>query len=129
MKPPLFLTLAEVVQIHENQIELYGGTHGVRDLGLLQSALAQPEASFGGEWLHRDLFEMAAAYAFHISENQPFVDGNKRTGLAAALVFLELNRMSVSDPAGKLLAGMLNVAAGRLEKQEFAELLRHLPRN
>ena len=89
--PPYFLTLEEVLKIHENQIECYGGSHGVRDQGLLQSAIAQPEASFGGDYLHKDVFEMAAAYLFHIVENHPFVDGNKRAGTAAALVFLDLN--------------------------------------
>ena len=88
---PSFLTLADVIRIHVDQIERYGGLAGIRDLGLLQSALAMPGASYGGEWLHRDLFEMAAAYAFHLSQNHPFVDGNKRTALASALVFLEPN--------------------------------------
>ncbi len=65
---PSFLTFADVIRIHVDQIERYGGQVGIRDLGLLQSALAMPEASFGQEWLHRDLHEMAAAYAFHIRE-------------------------------------------------------------
>ena len=80
MKPPIFLTLAEVIDIHSNQIELYGGQKGVRDFGLLQSTLAQPEASFAGQWLHEDIFLMTAAYAFHICQNHPFFDGNKRSG-------------------------------------------------
>ena len=88
MKSLFFLTLSEVIDIHGNQIELYGGQKGVRDIGLLQSALAQPEASFAGQWLHEDIFLMAAAYAFHICQNHPFFDGNKRTALASALVFL-----------------------------------------
>jgi death on curing protein len=79
---PRFLDLVEVLEIHESRIELYGGRPGVRDLGLLQSALAQPSAGFGGEYLHGNLYEMAAAYLFHVSRNHPFVDGNKRTALA-----------------------------------------------
>lgn len=75
MKEPLFLTLAEVTDIHQNQIELYGGQRGIRDLGLLQSALAQPQASFSSEWLPENIFMMAAAYAFHICENHPFLMG------------------------------------------------------
>src|SRR5450631_2767122 len=106
MKELIFLTLAEVIDIHSNQIELYGGQNGVRDFGLLQSALAQPEASFAGQWLHEDIFLMAAAYAFHVCQNHPFFDGNKRTALAAALVFLELNGISIDDPKGKLLEAM-----------------------
>lgn len=67
------------MEIYCNQIDLYGGAHGIRDLGLLQSALAMPSAGFGGEFFHIDIFEMAAAYAFHIAQNHPFLDGNKRT--------------------------------------------------
>ena len=124
MKSPIFLTLAEVIEIHNNQIELYGGQNGVRDFGLLQSALAQPEASFAGQWLHEDIFLMAAAYAFHISQNHPFFDGNKRTALAGALVFLELNGISLDDPKGKLLEAMLTIAKGKLSKQQFAQIFK-----
>ncbi len=126
MKEPLFLTLAEVVEIHKNQIELYGGTLGVRDMGLLQSALAQPEASFSGEWLHEDIFHMGAAYAFHICGNHPFLDGNKRTALACALVFLEMNGISINDPRNKLLEATLKMAKGQLAKSQFVQELRAL---
>ena len=126
MGSPIFLTLAEVIDIHNNQIELYGGQNGVKDFGLLQSALAQPEASFAGRWLHEDIFLMASAYAFHICQNHPFFDGNKRTALASALVFLELNGISLDDSKGKLLEAMLNMAKGALSKQQFAEILKRL---
>jgi death on curing protein len=126
MNSPIFLTLAEVINIHTNQIELYGGQNGVKDFGLLQSALAQPEASFAGQWLHEDIFLMAAAYAFHICQNHPFFDGNKRTALASALVFLELNGISLDDPKGKLLDAMLNIAKGNLSKQQFTQALKEL---
>jgi len=126
MQSPIFLTLAEVIDIHSDQIELYGGQNGVRDFGLLQSALAQPDASFAGEWLHENIFLMAAAYAFHICQNHPFFDGNKRTALASALVFLELNGISLDDPKGKLLEAMLNMAKGALSKQQFAQILKGL---
>lgn len=125
---PAFLTLAEVLEIHSNQIELYGGTHGVRDLHLLQSALAQPEASFGGAWLHEDIFEMAAAYAFHICQNHPFLDGNKRTALATALLFLDINGVILLDPRQKLLDAMYGISESRLSKKEFVGILRQLPR-
>ena len=85
-----------------------------------------PEASFGGEWMHRDPYEMAAAYAFHISQDQPFVDGNKRTGLACALVFLELNGVSLSDPAGRLYQAMMDVAVGDADKWALADTFRAL---
>ena len=126
MNPPIFLTLAEIIDIHSNQIKLYGGQNGTRDIGLLQSALAQPEASFAGQWLHEDIFLMAAAYAFHICQNHPFFDGNKRTALASALVFLELNGISLDDPKGKLLEAMLNIAKGTFSKQQFAQVLKGL---
>lgn len=126
MKDVLFLTLAEVVDIHSNQIRLYGGLMGIRDINLLSSASAMPHASFHGEYLHNDIYEMAAAYAFHISKNHPFVDGNKRTALVAALVFLELNGIGISDPQGKLYDVMLKLSTGKLNKSEFASILRKL---
>lgn len=78
-----FLSPEDVLSLHEMQIERYGGSAGIRDRGLLESAIGQPQASFGGEYVHHGFYEMAAAYAFHIAENQPFVDGNKRTALTA----------------------------------------------
>lgn len=128
MKEPIFLTLAEVIEIHKDQIALYGGNSGIRDLTLLQSATAQPESSFGGEWLHRDIFEMAAAYAFHICQNHPFIDGNKRAALASALIFLELNKISIEDPKQRLLDAILNMAQGKLDKLAFANILKDLKR-
>ena len=92
---PVFLSLGEILEIHRDQIERYGGDAGIRDLGLLQSALAVPASGFGGRYLHSDLFEMAAAYLFHLVQNHPFVDGNKRTGAVAALVFLSLNGIEI----------------------------------
>ena len=128
MREPRFLTLAEVIEVHTDQIKRYGGQDGVRDFGLLESALAQPEASFAGEWLHKDLSGMAAAYAYHLCQNHPFIDGNKRTALACALVFLELNGLSVRDPKGLLKNAVLNVGSGKMNKAAFAQLLRRLPR-
>ena len=127
MAEPLFLTLAEVIELHADQIRRYGGQDGVRDFGLLESALAQPEASFAGEWLHRDAHEMAAAYVYPVCRSHPFVDGNKRTALACALVLLELNGFSVLDPKGRLKDAMRGIAAGKMEKAQFAQLLRALP--
>ena len=106
----------------------YGGHGGVRDTGLLESAMAQPEASFAGEWLHRDLYDMAAAYAYHLCQNHPFFDGNKRTALACALTFLELNDVSVRDPKGLLKSAMLRTASGQMHKPALASLLRRLPK-
>lgn len=85
-----------------------------------------PRATFDGRFVHDDLFAMAAAYAFHIAQNQPFVDGNKRTGLAAALVFLDLNGVTVADPEGKLYNAMIEIADKRLDKEGLAALFREL---
>lgn len=126
MAKPSFLTLAEVIEAHADQINRYGGHHGIRDRGLLLSALAQPEASFGGEWLHQSLHEMAAAYAYHLCQNHPFFDGNKRIALVCALVFLELNDVSVEDPKGLLEGAMLRMASSKLSKIEFGQLLKDL---
>ena len=128
MADVLFLTLAEAIEIHRDQIDRYGGRVGLRDLALLESALAQPEGSFAGEWLHEDHYEMAAAYAYHLCQNHPFIDGNKRTGLAAALVFLELNGVTIVDPRGRLKNAMIRIASGKMSKEAFAKLLRKPPR-
>jgi death-on-curing protein len=122
----LFLTLAEVVEIQFDQIERYGGRGGIRDIGLLESAIAIPEAGFDGKFLHQDIFEMAAAYALHICRNHPFVDGNKRTALACSLVFLELNGISLLDPEEQLYIAMMDVASGKLDKKRLAEILHGL---
>lgn len=127
MVDPRFLTLAEVIEVHADQIKRYGGQAGLRDLGLLQSALAQPEASFAGEWLHHDVYEMAVAYAYHICQNHPFIDGNKRTALACALVFLELNGVDVIDPRGRLKDAMIRIASGVMGKAELSTFLKRLP--
>lgn len=126
MSEPAFLTLAEVLDIHKDQIERYGGAHGIRDIGLVESALAMPQAGFGGEYLHGSIFEMAAAYAFHIAENQPFLDGNKRTGLAVALVFLDMNGIIINDPKGRLYEAMIKIGARKLDKRGLAEVLSSL---
>jgi death on curing protein len=120
---PDFLTVDEVIDLHDQQLARYGGGTGLRDRAALESAVATPQASFGGTFLHEDLFHMAAAYAFHIAENQPFVDGNKRTGLLAALVFLDLNGITVSDPTLRLHQAMLDLATRQLDEAGLAALL------
>ena len=121
-----FLTLADVLLIHNDQIKRYGGLGVVRDFGLLSSAVSQPAATFSGEYLHTDLFEMAAAYAYHICRDHPFADGNKRTALASALVFLDINGVEIEDPSGKLYSAMMGVASGKKTKRTVADLLRKL---
>jgi len=121
---PLFLSKELVVAIHSAQIDEHGGILGIRDEGLLDSALAQPMASFGGEFLHGDVFEMAAAYLFHIAMNHPFLDGNKRTGLAAALVFLEGNGVRIRDSGMGLADMVLEMTTDHRDKAWVADRLR-----
>ena len=126
METPRFLTLGEVLSILQDQTARYGGESSVRDRGLIRSAIAVPQASFGGRFLHGDLFGMAAAYAFHLCQNHPFVDGNKRVALASALMFLDLNGIQITDPEGTLYPLMMAVARGEKGKSEIAYTLREL---
>ncbi|MCX6375885.1 MAG: type II toxin-antitoxin system death-on-curing family toxin [Armatimonadetes bacterium] len=119
-----FLTTDEVLEIHDDQIRRYGGTVGIRDIGLLQSAVAMPSTGVGDHYLHRDLYEMAAAYLFHIVQNHPFVDGNKRTGAVSALVFLTLNDIRLEAAEDELEHTVREVARGRLDKAGVSEFLR-----
>jgi len=120
VKEPSFLALDEVLALHAHQIDRYGGSLGIRDVRLLGSALGTPSATFGGEFLHPSLEEMAAAYLFHLVQNHAFIDGNKRTGLATALLFLRLNDGDVSATENELVELTLGVAAGRLTKADVA---------
>jgi death-on-curing protein len=121
---PLFLTLEEVLEIHDDQIERYGGREGIRDIELLRSALAMPSAGAGGQYFHHDIFEMAAAYLFHIVKNHPFLDGNKRVGAAAALVFLEMNGVELKLSNSELVGIVMTVARGESAKSALAEFFR-----
>jgi death-on-curing protein len=123
VREPAFLALDEVLALHADQIRRYGGRGGVRDLGLLQAALATPRASYGGGYLHTNVFEMAAAYLFHIVRNHPFVDGNKRTGLMAALAFLGLNDLTLAAAPDALFDLVVGVAEGTSTKAEVAVFL------
>jgi death-on-curing protein len=121
---PRFLGFEEVLEIHRDQIERYGGSAGIRDAALLRSALGMPSAGMAGEHLHTDLIEMAAAYVFHIVKNHPFVDGNKRVGAVAALVFLELNGFETRIPEVGLFDLIMGVAKGEISKSQVADFLR-----
>ena len=121
---PLFLTLDEVVAVHHDQIERYGGSFCVRDWGLLQSAVAMPAATFGGQFLQTDLCEMASAYLFHLVQNHPFVDGNKRVGAAAADVFLAMNDIQFNAAEDDYAELVLSVARGETSKSAAAEFIR-----
>lgn len=116
-----FLTLSEVLFIYENQIRLYGGTYGVRDLNLLHSAIYVPQSTFENNYLHKTIPEMAAAYAFHICGNHALLDGNKRVALASALVFLDINGYEFNCTENEAYKMMMQVAKGEITKQQLVE--------
>ena len=124
MSMPLFLDMDHIMRLHRSLIKQYGGTEGVRDVGLLQSAIAMPQASYDGEFLHGDIFEMAAAYLYHITQNHPFLDGNKRAGAAASIVFLAINDIQIDNDEEGLVALTLSVATGQAGKNQIAEFFR-----
>jgi death-on-curing protein len=124
MRDPVFLCVDDVLHIHEHNIATRGGTLGIREIGLLESAIATPQASFGGEFLHCDLFEMAAAYLFHIVMDHPFIDGNKRAGFSSAIVFLDLNRVEATLSETEAYDLVIGVCEGLVSKQEIAAAFR-----
>lgn len=91
MDEVIFLELADIIEIHQIAMEKYGGSSGIRDVNLLLSIIYQPKQTFEGKFLYDSIPKMAAVYAYHIAENQPVIDGNKRTAFAASMVFLRLN--------------------------------------
>jgi death-on-curing protein len=119
---PVFLTLEEVHRLHARSLEEHGGSEGVRDSGLVESALASAKNTFlyGSE----DVFDIAASYAFHIAEAQAFVDGNKRTGVVAAMVFLALNGVYAQPPKWELYLAMIDVAKKLKDKKDLADIFR-----
>jgi death-on-curing protein len=114
-----FLTLSEVLLILDDQIKNYGGIYRIRDINLLSSALYMPESSFSGQYLHKTIPAMAAAYAFHICQNHPFVDGNKRVALASSLVFLDINGYEFNCKDEILYNKIMDAAKGETKKEEL----------
>jgi death-on-curing protein len=123
---PISLDLEDVLALHDLHLQRYGGSAGIRDRGLLESAVAQAKVSFGGDYLHADLAAMTAAYLVSIVKNHPFVDGNKRAGLASALTFLDLNGIAIDHSSALLYDTTMAVAEGRLDKVELAEVFQGL---
>jgi death-on-curing protein len=121
---PVFLTLDEVLELHQQSIEEFGGSPEVRDFGLLNSAIQMPQAAFGGAFLHPTLPEMAAAYLFHLVQNHPFVDGNKRIGALAARVFLLTNDVAFDPSEEAYFDLVISVATGKTGKPEASEFFR-----
>lgn len=124
MDEPRFLKLAEVLHLHDESLARFGGLAGIGNPGLVESALASAQNTFwyGGG----GVFEIAAAYAFHIAEAQAFLDGNKRTAVAAAVLFLRVNGLPFPKDDGSLYLAMISVANKQLDKPGLARTLRHL---
>lgn len=121
----IFLELDDVLTIHTDQISRYGGTSEIRDIGLLESAVSMPQSAFAGKFAHKDMYEMAAAYLYHIAMNHPFVDGNKRTALVCAIVFLELNGVHVKPDHKAFTDFVFSVAQGQKDKNQIAGFFKH----
>jgi death on curing protein len=119
---PVFLSLDEVLEIQEQQIERYGGSPGLRDAAALESTVATPQATFGGEFLHTSIPAMAAAYLFHLCQNHAFIDGNKRVGANAAITFLLMNDWEPSFSERELVDLVLGVACGAIKKPALTEM-------
>jgi death-on-curing protein len=111
--------MSEVLRILEDQIRNYGGAYGVRDLNLLSSAIYMPQASFQGVYLHTTIPSMAAAYAYHICQNHPFIDGNKRVALATSLVFLDINNYDFLCDENTLYNEIMSLAKSEITKEEL----------
>jgi death on curing protein len=122
---PVFLGLDEVIEIHNDQLKRYGGQPGIRDIELLKSAIAMPAAGFGENYLHTDIYEMAAAYLYHIVRNHPFTDGNKRTGAVASFVFLVMNGIVIEADEDSFERLILSTAEGKSDKAAIAGFFRN----
>lgn len=120
-----FLNAIEVQEIQNYQIRNFGGDYGLRDRGLLESAINTPQITFSGEYLHKDIFSQAAAYLFHIVKNHPFVDGNKRAGAMTAVVFLEVNGYHFNATTDEFVNMVVNTASGKMQKSEVAEFFKN----
>jgi death on curing protein len=118
-----FLPESIVMTIHDDQIRLYGGSYGIRDVSALDAALHMPQAQFGGEFLHPTVFHMAAAYGFHLSQNHPFLDGNKRTAGMAMFTFLRINGLEPVVMEADYYDAMMAVASGQMSKEQLADWL------
>jgi len=118
-----FLPESIVIAIHDDQIRLYGGSYGVRDASALDSALHMPQTQFGGEFLHPTILHMTAAYGFHLSQNHPFLDGNKRTAGMAMFTFLRLNGLEPIATEIEYYDTMMAVASGQMSKEQLADWL------
>ncbi|MBD2043395.1 type II toxin-antitoxin system death-on-curing family toxin [Microcoleus sp. FACHB-672] len=123
MLTPEFINKTAVLQIHARQIEIFGGSQGIRDSGLLESALAQPQATFVGNLLHATIHKQAAAYLYHLAMNHPFIDENKRTAFAVLDTFLRLNRYSLNLTNDQAYDLVIQVVQSEMSEAELGNFL------
>jgi death-on-curing protein len=119
-----FLTVGDILALHEEVVKASGGSAGVRDMGAVESAVAQPQAAFGGQELYPTLAAKAAALSFSLVKNHAFVDGNKRIGWAAMRVFLRLNGSSIATDVDEAERAVLSLAAGEMSREEWTQWVR-----
>jgi death-on-curing protein len=120
----IFVSVSNAITIHRRMVDEFGGDPGLRDRGLLESALAMPKAMFGGDYLHVDLPSMAAAYHYHLCANHPFIDGNKRVAVAVAEVFLRANGLQLEATDDEIVELTFDVASGTTGKPEVTDFYR-----
>ena len=123
MKNITFIPKNIILYFYEQLIQTYGGTFGIRDEKLLDSALEQPRATYEGKYLHDSLFKMAAAYGYHLCNNHPFVDGNKRIALVTMDVFLQKNGYEITASEKETYKIMIQLSAGQLSKNDLTTWL------
>ncbi len=119
-----YLTEEQVLFIHSRLIDETGGSHGIRDVGLLQSAVSRPKATFGGKDLYPDIFYKAAAFMESLIKNHPFIDGNKRTAITSAGIFLQRNGYILETAQRELEQFTLSVATGKASFEDAVKWLR-----
>jgi len=118
-----FLTVEEVIEVHDILIGKYGGSYGIRDIGLLISAIEMPKATMFGEYLHQSIYDKAAAYLFHIVSNHAFIDGNKRTSAAVTLIFLKQNEIEIKFSIPEFEEMVCAAAQSQINKNQISEFL------
>lgn len=124
MKEPIFITVEEVLELHRTSVDKYGGSHGLKDAGLLESAVMAPQQTFGGDFLYPDLASMAAALWHGLVMNHPFIDGNKRIGLRAADVFLMYNKFEIVGETRELVELTIKMTMGEVSREDLVEFVR-----
>jgi death on curing protein len=121
-----FVPESVVLAIHDDQIRLYGGAYGVRDIAALDASLHMPQATFGEEFLHTTIFAIAAAYGFHLYQNHLFIDGNKRTAGMVMFTFLQLNGIEPGASEPDYYGVMMSVASGQMSKEQLVDWLQEM---